>query len=202
MFRLLSTGLGLLVGCIAFCWGVPLHATPSQPPAPKSVTSSKTTSPSPSRVESGEVKAPSTDSKKKEDCETGCGSHGHIPKPTQAQTLLWLRSFATEPLKAGSRSLESLLFHHASTRQVLNQVKVKLPPKHSLFLRQQLQRSEAWISVRIRTHGSPTYVEVKPHKTALSEHFHLHAEKAIKIQAPSFGGRIERVGLNRLWVRI
>ncbi|TNE46426.1 MAG: hypothetical protein EP343_22725 [Deltaproteobacteria bacterium] len=205
MVRSLALTLGFLGLCVVGGWAAPLLATPHTPPAPRKVShvSRATSRPAVRTAPSGEVKAPAAHPKsKKEDCETGCGSHGHIPHPTQAQTLLWLRSFATAPLKAGNQSLESLLFHHAHTLNVLHKNKPKLPLKAGSFLRRELQRKEAWVSVRIRTQGHPTYVEVKPHKVILSEHFHLHAETAVKIQAPSFGGRVERVGLNRLWIRI
>lgn len=138
-----------------------------------------------------------------QDCETGCGSQGHIRKPTVAQLRLLLRQYAKEPLQAGSSALETLLFFGETTRSLLARLKTTpLPSKHKQFLERELQQKYAWISVRIRDHLGKHRVLVAPHRVEIGHHFHLHADVTHEIQAPSFGGRAERVGLKHLWIRI
>ncbi len=138
-----------------------------------------------------------------QDCDTGCASHGKLKTPARSQWMQALLKFAKEPLQSGSPGLETLLFHgDMSRKQLTLRQKLPLPQAHIAFLAKELRRTHARIAIRIRTENGIMAASVTPQKVQIGHHFHLKANKTIQLQVPSFGGRIERVGLKHLWVRI
>ena len=178
-----------------FLWFQPILARQNAS-APSKVTHAKA-------KPSVQIAAPKQAQKDEQDCDTGCASHGKLKSPARAQWMQTLRQFSNEPLQSGSPALETLLFHGSLSRKHLAALsQVPLPSKHEAFLRKELRQTHAWVSVRIRTGRKSIAAWTKPEKVEIGHHFHLVASRTHKIQIPAFGGRVERVGLNHLWVRI
>ncbi|MCB9638493.1 MAG: hypothetical protein H6727_06240 [Myxococcales bacterium] len=138
-------------------------------------------------------------------CQTGCaasGHGGHQSDFSHKKYLHFLQEYAQQPPTAEHIALETLLFYGPQTRTWLKKEKGSLPLAHHLFLRSQLQQRHAYVSLRIVDRKGVRRVWMAPKRIVLGEHFHLHADETTRIQAPSFGGRVERVGLYHLWTRI
>lgn len=140
---------------------------------------------------------------KKGDCETGCGSGSAVKMDVSDEALRgFLHRYAKEPMKSGSKGLESLLFYGEKTEDFLRrEAPTELDAKRLAFLRRELARKHVWLQIRIVDRKGKLRVVVKPKLVHITHHFHLHADKIDRIQAPSFGGKVKRVGLHHIWVR-
>ena len=141
----------------------------------------------------------------KEDCDTGCGAvkPSTIPKLTRQMYDTYMAKYAKEALVAGSPGLEGLLFYGYKTRKWLE----KTPPKRLsaerlAFLKQELSRDHVRIGLRIVNKKGENRVYIAPKRVPIHGHYTLYADKHPGIPQPSFGGKLKRVGLYHIWVRI
>lgn len=141
--------------------------------------------------------------KSQKGCETGCAAaKDTAPTWTPARFSMWMKKYANEPLRAGSRALETLLFHGKTTRMFLK--KWGAPPisqTHLNFLQRELKRDQFELSFRIVDEKGRVRIGFKK-KIRVGSHFHVEAHKSLQIQRPSFGGKSKRVGLHHIWIRI
>lgn len=144
------------------------------------------------------------DDGKDSDCDTGCTSKD---KDDGTYTLekyhSLLAKYAKEPLKDGSKALEYMLFYGKKTKSYLK----KYPPKdlnkgHLSFLEKQLSRSKAYISLRLVDEKGVIRASFTRKMAEVGGHFSVKADKIERVQRPSFSGKVKRVGLHHIWVRI
>lgn len=163
-----------------------------------------TTRPATSRPSSRPHKHKKAQKRNPEECNTGCAAvkphQGGIPRH---KFVALAKKFAKEPLRSGSQALEILLFHANDSQHWLDQgLGDALPKAHLGFLRKELARRHAWVTLRVVDRKGRVRVRLGPYKVQIGKPFHYAANVNLGIQRPSSGGRVERVGLTHLWTRI
>lgn len=173
-----------------------------QVPVKKGATS-RPTSRATSRPSSRPTLAKAGTKKKDKDCETGCAATPSTePAMTQKRLQQLLQAYASEPLKPGSKALEVLLFHGYHLGGMMPTKRpFPLSKKHWSFLQKELKKTHARLSFRIVDEFGVKRISFDQ-KIKIGGHFHVEAKVHKNIQRPGFGGKIKRVGLNHLWVRI
>lgn len=137
-------------------------------------------------------------------CQTGCAvskrPQGPLPLTRYREMLT---RYARVPAGSENKALEMLLYFANQSRQHLKKHGVAgLPPAHKRQFLKELAKTHALIWVRVIDDKGVVRVKMGPKRVEVGHHFHLHADQTVSIQKPDFGGRVERVGLRHLWVRI
>ena len=135
-------------------------------------------------------------------CATGCSAVPALDKDlTEAKFRELIAAYATQPMSQESEALETLLFHGAATRALLDAEGFELDDEREAFLRRELAITHARVDVRvIDVHG-----EVRMHlgesRFPLGVKEHVHAHETSALQAPEVSGTVHRVGVKHLWAR-
>jgi hypothetical protein len=136
------------------------------------------------------------------DCETGCAATIKTPPLTKQLFTNYMLTFAGEPLKGGSRGLESLLFYGKKTLKMLKKHgRLSVSNNRLAFLKKELKRDRIDLHFRIIDEKSVERLSFRK-VVKIGGHFHVDAQKVVGIQRAGFGGKSKRVGLHHIWVRI
>ena len=141
-------------------------------------------------------------------CATGCAIGSHAPPPlTESEFRDLLRRFASEKISASnggeSSALDTLLFHGERSRELLARLGADgLDQQRLRFLRRELSRTQARLSVRIVDGEGVQRVRLGPVTMPLGIKQHLHADVCRRMQPPEISGTVYRVGLDHLWARL
>lgn len=140
--------------------------------------------------------------KSKEECTTSCSLAKHkIPDFTPYDFEKTLAAYGTRPATEVSEELEKLLFYGLDTKRFLDEVgSADLPAAHLAFLRKELGRDHAVISLRMVDDDEVVRVSYGPTRVPLGAKQHL-APVGEDLQAMEFNGTVMRTGVNYLWSR-
>lgn len=185
---LLALSLALFLGAL---WGSP--AQPPLLPAPR---------PGTAPVESADAVAP-VSSEDDPTCVGSCSAVSDGPsKSDPAKIRGWLAEYAKQPMSSESPALEALLFHREATKLELLSVEgLSLDEGRAAFLERELQRSTAFLEVRVRDAAGKVRVHLPERRVALDEKQHIETENDLA-QHVEYSGTVKRVGLDHLWVRL
>lgn len=142
------------------------------------------------------------DSDKKEECTTSCSLAKHpIPELTEHGFEVAVRAYGKELVDAPSESLETLLFYGSRTLSLMEEVgTADLSEAHLKFLRKELSRDQAWVSLRMVDEKEKVLVSYGPTLVPLGAKQHLSAIGK-NLKAMEFNGTVMRTGVNYLWSR-
>ena len=142
------------------------------------------------------------DTKSAEECTTGCSLAKHkIPDFTPDDYLQAIADYAGQPHDADTKPLETLLFYGSRTLQLMQRFGTEgLPSSHLVFLRRELSRTHARVSIRLIDANDRVRVSYGPSRVPLGQKQHLQAV-TLADQSLEFNGTVMRVGLYHLWSR-
>ena len=137
-------------------------------------------------------------------CATGCAIGNHPITPLLSSEFGdLLKRFAAEPLAEGSQALETLLFHAAQVRGLIDRRGTPgLDPRHAAFLKRELARSGALVSVRILDEHGVVRARWNETRFPFGRKRHIHADGSRDLAPPEISGTVHRTGLYYLWTRI
>jgi hypothetical protein len=137
-----------------------------------------------------------------EECNTGCSLAKHsIPAFTPYDFEKTLAAYAALPATEASEELEKLLFYGSRTKQLIEEVGVAdLPAEHLGYLKKELARDHAIVSLRLVDENDVVHVSYGPTSVPFGEKQHL-APIGEGLQAMEFNGTVMRTGVNYLWSR-
>jgi hypothetical protein len=136
-------------------------------------------------------------------CASGCAYNAApTPKLSKEKYRQLLEQFAREPMDASSFALESLLYFNRQTRVLMaSEGTSPLDPAREAFLRSELQKTHAYIEIKmvdeygvVRTSLPPTWVPL--------DRRHLFDMDETDLQDLETSGTVKRVGLDYLWTRL
>lgn len=114
-----------------------------------------------------------------------------------------LKRFGEQPGSGKSEALETLLFHHARTNELLLQHgTAELDPKRAALLTREAGRTHAWLDVRVIDQRGSERIRLKPTRVPLGIKQHLWPEDRVALQPVEVSGTVKRVGLDHLWTRL
>ena len=138
-----------------------------------------------------------------EACKTGCTLAKHdIPPFSFGQFVRARAQYAKEKHNDASKSLETLLFYRQETLSYLGKNGVgPLPEKHATFLKRELSRKTATVSIRVVGANGRTRISLADVVVPLGVKQHLKPKALDGTQPLEFNGTVKRVGLYHLWSR-
>ena len=138
-----------------------------------------------------------------EACTTGCSLAKHaIPDFTEEMFAEALASYATSAATETSEALDTLLFYNKRTTELLDTLgHGPLSEDHVSFLRSELARDQAVVSIRMVDENGVVRVSYGPEKVSLGKKQHLAPSETGNLFAMEFNGTVMRTGLNYLWSR-
>lgn len=142
------------------------------------------------------------DDTEEEDCKTSCSLKNHPIAPFRvADFQRALADYAESSPTQASAGLDTLLFYGATTETYLGGFgSGPLSPEHLRFLRRELARTGARVSLRLIDEAGETHVATGEMNVPIGNKQHLHP--AINsVQPLEFNGTVMRVGLHYLWSR-
>ena len=136
------------------------------------------------------------------ECTTGCSLAKHpIPDFTPDDYLAAVARYAKADADAAGAALEKLLFYGTRTEELMQRFGTSgLPAAHVSFLRRELSRRHAHVSIRLVDAGGRVRASHGPSRVPLGHKQHLHAV-TLGNQSLEFNGTVMRVGLYHLWSR-
>ena len=137
-----------------------------------------------------------------EECKTGCSLAKHsVPDFTEADYHEALAAYASAPVDVSSEGLDKLLFYGTRTKKLMQELGTEaLPPSHVEFLRRELSRDHALVSLRLVDEAGTVRVAYGPTPVPLGVKQHLQPAGK-DLQAMEFNGTVMRTGVNYLWSR-
>ncbi len=137
-----------------------------------------------------------------EECTTGCSlAKHHVPELTEHGFELAVQAYGKEAVDAPSESLETLLFYGSRTIKLMADIGTEgLSEDHLTFLRKELSRDKAWVSLRMVDDDEKVRVSYGPTLVPLGTKQHL-AAVGENLKAMEFNGTVMRTGVNYLWSR-
>ncbi len=138
-----------------------------------------------------------------EDCTTGCSLGKHaIPDFTINDFYKAMEGYAAAAASAEGEDLDTLLFHRKRTLDFLETEGTEpLSPEHVQFLRRELGRENAIVTIRMVDEHGRTRVTYGPEEVPLGEKQHLAPAEVGNLFAMEFNGTVMRTGLYHLWSR-
>jgi len=119
-----------------------------------------------------------------------------------AEIQVHLESIACEPVGTPSLALETLLFHAPDVTAYLDTPgATPLSDEQTVFLREELRRRHAMISLRVVDAENRVRIELEE-PVPIGEKQHLHPDKTDDVAPPEVSFTVQRVGLYHLWTRI
>ena len=137
------------------------------------------------------------------ECAAGCAA---LPAagpelPTERFRQL-LEEYGFQPRSAESPALEELLFHGPRTRALLDaHGSWPLGRAHLELLESELERTHAWLEVRLLDADGVERMRLDPAPFELGVRRHVHADQLARLQPVEVSGTVRRVGLHHLWTR-
>ena len=141
--------------------------------------------------------------KEGEACTTGCSLAKHaIAEFTVDNFRDALRNYAEFAPWQESEPLDTLLFYNKRTLEYLDsEGSEPLSPEHVAFLRRELARENAIVTIRMVDEHGVTRVTYGPEKVPLGQKQHLAPTEVGNLFAMEFNGTVMRTGLYHLWSR-
>ncbi|MBL4635901.1 MAG: hypothetical protein JKY56_18720 [Kofleriaceae bacterium] len=137
-----------------------------------------------------------------EECTTSCSlAKHHVPELTEHGFEVAVRAYGKEVVDAPSESLETLLFYGSRTIELMAEIGTEeLSEEHLAFLRKELSRDKAWVSLRMVDDDEKVRVSYGPTLVPLGAKQHL-AAVGENLKSMEFNGTVMRTGVNYLWSR-
>ncbi len=144
----------------------------------------------------------SSDASEEEECTTGCSLAKHyVPVFTEFAYETKIREYGALPLDPDNPALETLLFYGGRTRSLIKELGTgDLDAEHLDFLRRELRRDHALVSLRMVDENGVVKVSYGPTSVPLGTKQHLQAVGE-NLSAMEFNGTVMRTGVNYLWSR-
>lgn len=140
---------------------------------------------------------------KKENCDTGCTLKKHqVPPFTIKQFHAALAAYAKAGVDEPTPALERLLFYGRRTVELIeDQGTGPLPKQHVKFLRRELARNRAVVSIRMVDAAGHVRVNLAPVTVPIGIKQHLKPPALDGSQPLEINGTVMRTGLYHLWSR-
>ncbi|MBZ0135276.1 MAG: hypothetical protein K8I27_02745 [Planctomycetes bacterium] len=134
-----------------------------------------------------------------------CSSCGDARHPTPPLLLedykQLLKQYGLEPMTE-SAALDSLCYYGVQTRDMVKQHGVfGLDAEREAFLREEITRTHAFLSVRVIDENGVVRVSMMRKKAAFDQRSHHEIDSAVGVIPPEISGTLKRVGLYHIWAR-
>jgi len=138
----------------------------------------------------------------KENCTTGCSLAKHTIAPfTVEQFHAAVAGYAKAGVDEPMPDLEKLLFYGRRTKALIDEHGLgKLPAEHTAFLKRELARQRAVVSIRMVDASGRVRVNLPPVTVPIGIKQHLKPT-ALQGQSMEINGTVMRTGLYHLWSR-
>ena len=159
--------------------------------------------PGPAPVGVDEV-APHLDPDAPDVCATGCSAQRPPSDGLGRAAFERLLERASEaPLDEHNAAYEELLFHRKDARAWLTESEAgPLSSEAFAQLQRELERDEAWLTVRLVNLAGEVRSELGPIAVPLGEKQHLFPGESTGFAPPEISGTVRRVGARHLWTRL
>jgi len=141
--------------------------------------------------------------KEGEDCTTGCSLAKHsVPEFTLGDFYEALKDYAAGSPSDQGDGLDKLLFYGKKTLEFIETEGTDpLSAEHVAFLKRELRRENAVVTIRMVDEHGTTRVQYGPEKVPLGAKQHLAPSEVGNLFAMEFNGTVMRTGLYHLWSR-
>ncbi len=138
-----------------------------------------------------------------EECTTSCSLAKHaIAEFTPSMFHDALSEVAAEAVGQPSLGLDTLLFYNKRTLELLDEIgSGPLSQAHTRFLRRELARDHATVSIRMVDENGRIRASYGPAQVPLGQKQHLSPADTSGLFPMEFNGTVMRTGLYRLWSR-
>lgn len=136
-------------------------------------------------------------------CASGCAASNHpTPELTQGRFQPLMANYQRGPLDETNEALEALLYYGRQSQSLLGSApSTVLDAKHEQFLRRELRRTHALVSLRIVDEQGVVRVEMQRTRIPLDRR-HVFDMDSHNLPPLVTSGTVKRVGLYHLWTRI
>ena len=138
-------------------------------------------------------------------CLSGCAVSNHpTGELSSARFDKLLNDYATQPVKAASLPLETLLFYGRQTRQLLKDsspISKQLSSAHMKFLRTEIARSHIEISLRLVDVEKKVIARLPFTRVPFDRRHEFQLESSV-LPPLKMSGTVKRVGLYNMWTRL
>ena len=136
-------------------------------------------------------------------CASGCAASRHpTAELAEDQFRMLMADYARQPMSEASRALEELLFYGPQTQKLINEIGyLNLDRTRAKFLRDELQRSHALISIRVIDEAGKVRSWLKPTRVPFDRR-HVFEMEHKDLQPLVTSGTVKRVGLKHMWTRL
>jgi hypothetical protein len=122
---------------------------------------------------------------------------------SELQVDAFLREASSKPVGEETEALDNLLFHDDETRARLASGEApSLSPEWDAWFRDQLARSQAYFSLRIRDEHGQIRAVVPETAMALGVKLHMEVDDGVHTGPFNANGTLVRVAPDRLWIRM
>ncbi len=134
-------------------------------------------------------------------CSDACAPGDHV-ELSEGAFRAWLTSYAADPPEAPGLALETLLFHGAVTREMLDiHGYGALSAAHRDVLDRELARDQVRMEMRLIDEYGELRGHMGPREFPLIEKQHFYFSDTGSLGDFLTGGKVKRVGLAHLWTR-
>jgi hypothetical protein len=136
-------------------------------------------------------------------CASGCATNNHPTRLcTKDEFHRLMEQFAHEPMDETSPALEALMYYNRQTRMYIDRYgTAPLDEQRARFLRRELEKTHAFVSVRIVDEFGVVRSWLPPTRVPLDIR-HEYIMETHDIQPLETSGTVKRVGLYHIWQRI